>query len=358
MIMSVQCCWEGFEVARELGWMDLDCLDDDASVQLACKTYEDILAMYDAAWVFPGEIIISSDPVTTFCDPKPWTCKRMLPVQTEEEFSDQVSSSTDDKVSCTRYSAQDCQNLPVAACWCGKGDEDARSDSTPDPPPIACDPSLSNSERSDLSLISPCSPTTLSTRSSKDSLMTVNKQYKFNKQFTPLDQNLKAKSFVEFMQDCDVKVMVRSNLTKEGGMLRTSYDGKSLAPFGIRHEEITIIDKRGGLPKPMDVARMLEIMDDTLEGAILIHCKGGFGRSAVLACCSMIKKYNVSGRALLGWVRVARPGSITNPDQERFLCSLNGAADLLRFAKLPLSQISGDGVSDGWQGCRPGCTVM
>merc|ERR1719188_2778471 len=63
-------------------------------------------------------------------------------------------------------------------------------------------------------------------------------------------------------------------------------------------------------------------------GAILVHCKGGFGRSVVLSCILLIHMFDVPGRSVLGWSRIARPGAITTPEQEAFLCKLRGRADL------------------------------
>lgn len=71
-------------------------------------------------------------------------------------------------------------------------------------------------------------------------------------------------------------------------------------------------------------------------GAILVHCKGGFGRSVVLAACLAIERVDISGAAALGLFRIMRPGAITTRRQEIFLTSFKGSADVRRFAKLPL----------------------
>eukprot|EP00972_Heterocapsa_arctica_P115713 16449330-Heterocapsa_arctica.AAC.1 len=46
---------------------------------------------------------------------------------------------------------------------------------------------------------------------------------------------------------------------------------------------------------------------DDARKAVLVHCKGGFGRSVVFACCLLIWEHDIPGRQLLGWVRVVRP---------------------------------------------------
>lgn len=50
-------------------------------------------------------------------------------------------------------------------------------------------------------------------------------------------------------------------------------------------------------------------------GALAIHCKAGLGRTGVLICCFMMKHFNFSARAALGYIRVCRPGSVIGPQQ-------------------------------------------
>jgi len=95
---------------------------------------------------------------------------------------------------------------------------------------------------------------------------------------------------------------------------------------------------------------------------------GGFGRSVVLAACLAIERVDISGAAALGLFRIMRPGAITTRRQEAFLKSFKGAADVRRFAKLPLPD--GGSVSAFWKrvtlstglslvlGCRPELNVQ
>merc|ERR1719401_2218483 len=111
-------------------------------------------------------------------------------------------------------------------------------------------------------------------------------------------------------------------------MVQRSYDPHSWSELGIVHRDMVMRD--GGCPSKDDVRRALR--SASAAEAILVHCKGGFGRSVVLACCLIVDRYDVPGEALLGWVRVARPGAINSTRQERFLTGLRGRADLQRFA--------------------------
>jgi cell division cycle 14 len=49
-----------------------------------------------------------------------------------------------------------------------------------------------------------------------------------------------------------------------------------------------------------------------------VHCKSGLGRTALLIACYAMKHYYFNARALIGWMRIVRPGSILGP-YEKFL---------------------------------------
>lgn len=343
LVMTVQCCWEGFEEAWKHGWLDRHCLNDDLLMDIACQKYDDMVATYDAAWLVPNELLVSSDPVTTLSDPNPETCMCMLPsekgIEHKVSKTDSVAHGGAMMTSMTMRRASESTGK---ACATPQSFTSEISTTTG-----TCEPPCMVHEDSD-------------EESDTDSVCTVNKDYKTNVSTEPLSQSSQGKSYVEFLLECRVELVVRANYRQESGMMQPSYDGSALAPFGIKHEDVQVLDKHGGLPKREDVARVLKMSRDSDQGqgAILFHCKGGFGRSVVLACCILIVRYNVSGRALLGWVRVARPGSITTPQQERFLCSLSGAADVLRYAELKAGETESSGTTGSSSGCRPGCTVM
>lgn len=50
-------------------------------------------------------------------------------------------------------------------------------------------------------------------------------------------------------------------------------------------------------------------------GALAVHCKAGLGRTGVLICCYLMKHYNFTAKAALGYIRVCRPGSVIGPQQ-------------------------------------------
>mmetsp|Transcript_83031 Transcript_83031/g.247719 ORF Transcript_83031/g.247719 Transcript_83031/m.247719 type:complete len:143 (-) Transcript_83031:186-614(-) len=121
-------------------------------------------------------------------------------------------------------------------------------------------------------------------------------------------------------------------------MPKPSYSDRALEPYGIRHANVRVVDREGGLPKKKDFAKALEVARDFWDqdpsGAVFVHCKGGFGRSVILACCLAIERFDVSGRAMLGWARIARPGAFTSPKQEMFIAGLKGREDVRTAAGL------------------------
>jgi cell division cycle 14 len=51
------------------------------------------------------------------------------------------------------------------------------------------------------------------------------------------------------------------------------------------------------------------------NGALAVHCKAGLGRTGTLIGCYAMKHYKFPAAAFIGWIRIARPGSILGPQQ-------------------------------------------
>mmetsp|Transcript_90874 Transcript_90874/g.143563 ORF Transcript_90874/g.143563 Transcript_90874/m.143563 type:complete len:539 (+) Transcript_90874:65-1681(+) len=361
-VMTVKCCWEGLHMALRHGWVGFECLKDDT----ASKQYRDMLAIYDAAWIVPGEVLVTADPVTTALDPNPETFSHVWaatdeapapqalePVEVaivEDPFPENNSdapnasplSTIDDLLASRRMltavdaflelgspsSVRQRGGNPVKLTKVQGDLNDLRE--------------ASNREKlkrleGDISDVSGKDEETVSTEcsecASNGSVETVCKE--FTQSPTAGLQLKNSISFANFAQECGVTFVIRTNFSNEHGMPSPSYDEKKWIDLGIKHADLRYADKNGGLPDSAAVVGLMRA-DRSIKnqgpGAMLIHCKGGFGRSVVLACCLVIYRHDVPGSALLGWVRIARPGAVTNILQEKFLMSLRGRSDVISLA--------------------------
>jgi hypothetical protein len=340
--MPVMSCWEGLEMAQQHGWIDANCTQDDILTDIVCSKYNHMVTTYDASWIIPGKILVSADPVTTKCDPNPATFTELWPPQ--EENAARISPARSKKQpaldisfsSLTTASTSPLQGKVFTAStlplW------DGESSAGTDVGGNVMLGGITSEEHDDdgaSSVDTVCKDYTMDPRAvNAETAADLDDMFSSNK------------SFVQFLQDRRVNMVIRTNYPDEQGMPGYSYDGNKLRQYGIRHHNFQLVDRDGGLPTSSCVAELLNACGDTLAAhdefgsATLIHCKGGFGRSIILACCLAIHAYDVPGHAMIGWVRMARPGALTTHLQEEFLRSLQGRADVLRFAQGQLEEDS------------------
>uniref|UniRef100_A0A7S4SZZ7 Tyrosine specific protein phosphatases domain-containing protein n=2 Tax=Alexandrium monilatum TaxID=311494 RepID=A0A7S4SZZ7_9DINO len=245
---------------------------DDVEMKAACASYTHQSHRYDCSWIVPGRLMVGADPVTVICDPNPATCNSLLP----------------------------------------DGDSTAL-------------PSPEDEDDSDLEL------------ASVDTVSRDFSGYVSMVSSYPAGY-LEDLDYASFLRASGVGLVLRANFDREKGMPAKSYSDDAFEPYGIRHANIRVVDEQGGLPEKKDLARAFEAAKDFWDQdpnrAVFVHCKGGFGRSVIFTCCLAIERFNISGRALLGWVHIARPGAFTTRKQQLFLIDLKGREDVRRAAGL------------------------
>jgi cell division cycle 14 len=111
----------------------------------------------------------------------------------------------------------------------------------------------------------------------------------------------------------NVKKVIRLNEAK--------YDRRRFINQGVSHTDLFFVD--GSNPSDEIANDFLKIVERHFEspnsGAISVHCKAGLGRTGTLIGLYAMKHYQIPAEQFIGWIRIARPGSILGP-QQFYLC--------------------------------------
>lgn len=113
--------------------------------------------------------------------------------------------------------------------------------------------------------------------------------------FTPED-------YVPIFKKMGVTMVVRLN--------KPQYDKKKFTKNGIKHVDLYFLD--GSCPKDEIVEQFLYHAEHE-PGALAVHCKAGLGRTGSLIALWVMKHYGFPPADFIGWIRIARPGSILGP---------------------------------------------
>ena len=94
---------------------------------------------------------------------------------------------------------------------------------------------------------------------------------------------------------------------------RRYYDERHFTKAGIQHADLYFLD---GSNPPEPVLREFLRVCEEAPGAIAVHCKAGLGRTGTCIGAYFMKHYGFTAREAIGWMRVARPGSVIGPQQQ------------------------------------------
>lgn len=115
--------------------------------------------------------------------------------------------------------------------------------------------------------------------------------------------------YADIFKSIKVSKVIRLNEEK--------YDKKHFENRGISHEDLFFVD--GSTPPDKIVRDFFEVVEKHFEkpdhGAVAIHCKAGLGRTGTLIGLWAMKHFQIPAESFIGWIRIARPGSILGPQQ-------------------------------------------
>jgi len=118
------------------------------------------------------------------------------------------------------------------------------------------------------------------------------------KRFTPED-------YVPIFKKNGVTMVIRLN--------QKQYEKDRFTKNGIKHKEIYFLD--GSCPSDDLIEEFIATCEQE-KGSIAVHCKAGLGRTGSMIACYIMKHYKFPAAAFIGWIRLARPGSILGPQQQ------------------------------------------
>jgi cell division cycle 14 len=128
--------------------------------------------------------------------------------------------------------------------------------------------------------------------------------------FTPED-------YVPIFKKFGVTLVIRLN--------KKQYEKERFTKHGIKHMELYFMD--GSCPSDDIIEDFLTTCEKE-KGAVAVHCKAGLGRTGSLIAMYTMKHYKFRAPDFIGWIRIARPGSILGP-QQQFLCDKEASMHLL-----------------------------
>ena len=109
-----------------------------------------------------------------------------------------------------------------------------------------------------------------------------------------------------------LQVFKHFNVSRVVRLNEAKYDKSKFTRNGISHSDLFFID---GSTPPENIVREFLDLSEREPGALAIHCKAGLGRTGTLIGLYAMKHFKFPAEAFIGWIRIARPGSILGPQQ-------------------------------------------
>jgi len=128
-----------------------------------------------------------------------------------------------------------------------------------------------------------------------------------------------AKSLDEMYPTCVPEDYVPHFLEKKVGLVirlnKKYYDENRFKSRGIDHIDLYYPD--GSCPSDDILDKFLQICESrSQDEAIAVHCKAGLGRTGTCIGAYAMKHWGFTASEVIGWMRVARPGSVIGPQQQ------------------------------------------
>jgi len=107
------------------------------------------------------------------------------------------------------------------------------------------------------------------------------------------------------------------------------YDRQHFIQNGIEHLDVPFMD--GGVPSADIVRTFMKFVEriNAQGGAVVVHCRGGIGRTGTLIGCYLMKEFGFSANEVVAYLRLVRPGSVSSL-QHYYLKSVE--SDLLKMS--------------------------
>ena len=115
-----------------------------------------------------------------------------------------------------------------------------------------------------------------------------------------LSYKRRPEKYLELFEHIGVTDVVRLNDDE-------TYDPEAFKRAGLKCHNLFFPDC--SCPSLDTLERFLDLSDKA-EGRVAIHCLAGLGRTGTLICCDLIKNHGFTALEAVGYLRLARPGSV------------------------------------------------